>query len=91
MLLGKSAERSHCGDKGISWFRGQDSTFLRRKTYASQRAMYMGAGTCYVYITYGIHHCFNISSGEEGIAVLIRALCRLMEWIRWPGTGRLER
>lgn len=37
-------------------------------------AMYMGMGTCYVYIIYGTHHCFNISSSEEGAAVLIRAI-----------------
>jgi len=37
-------------------------------------AMFVGAGTAYVYKIYGMYHCFNISSKEEGSAVLIRAL-----------------
>ncbi|XP_058794838.1 uncharacterized protein LOC131666308 isoform X2 [Phymastichus coffea] len=36
--------------------------------------MYMPPGTIYVYFTYGMYHCFNISSQEKGSAVLIRAL-----------------
>lgn len=34
----------------------------------------MPAGTSYVYMTYGIYHCLNISAAEPGGAVLIRAL-----------------
>lgn len=36
--------------------------------------MYMPPGTCYVYFTYGMYYCFNISSKEPGAAVLLRAL-----------------
>lgn len=36
--------------------------------------MFMVEGTAYVYMTYGMYHCFNISSVEPGAAVLIRAL-----------------
>ncbi|XP_044737807.1 putative 3-methyladenine DNA glycosylase [Chrysoperla carnea] len=36
--------------------------------------MYMPAGTAYVYMTYGMYFCFNISSSESGAAVLLRAL-----------------
>lgn len=36
--------------------------------------MYMKPGTTYVYLTYGMYHCFNISSDGEGAAVLLRAV-----------------
>ena len=44
-------------------------------------AMYAGPGTLYVYISYGIHHCANIVTGQAGdpSAVLVRALA--------PSTG----
>ncbi|KAL1518062.1 hypothetical protein ABEB36_001743 [Hypothenemus hampei] len=44
-----------------------------RRTPGNQ-PMYMPAGTCYVYQTYGMYFCFNISSKEPGAAVLLRAL-----------------
>ncbi|KAK3930228.1 DNA-3-methyladenine glycosylase [Frankliniella fusca] len=36
--------------------------------------MFMKPGTTYVYLTYGMYHCFNISSRGPGAAVLIRAV-----------------
>lgn len=38
--------------------------------------MFGQAGTAYIYLIYGIHHCFNIVSGKTGTgeAILIRAL-----------------
>ncbi len=33
----------------------------------------MSPGTAYVYIIYGMHHCFNIGSMEDGGGVLVRA------------------
>lgn len=43
---------------------------------ARNEAMYARAGTCYVFFTYGVHHCVNIVCEREGhpAAVLIRAL-----------------
>ena len=39
-------------------------------------AMFAPRGTLYVYVSYGIHHCVNVVTGEEGdpAAVLVRAL-----------------
>ena len=38
--------------------------------------MYLGGGHAYVYLIYGVHHCFNVTAGRSGAgaAVLIRAL-----------------
>lgn len=34
----------------------------------------MQPGTTYVYMTYGMYHCFNISSSEPGGGALLRAI-----------------
>ncbi|XP_034942327.1 DNA-3-methyladenine glycosylase-like [Chelonus insularis] len=36
--------------------------------------MYMLPGTIYIYFTYGMYYCFNISSQGEGAAVLLRGV-----------------
>jgi DNA-3-methyladenine glycosylase len=47
-----------------------------RKKNTRNAAMFEGAGVSYVYLIYGMYHCFNIVSGDKGIgeAVLVRAL-----------------
>lgn len=35
--------------------------------------MFMDPGTAYVYVAYGVYHCFNISSEGDGAAVLLRS------------------
>jgi len=46
-------------------------SFVRRTE--RNAAMFMQPGTVYVYNIYGMYQCFNISSGGEGAAVLVRA------------------
>uniref|UniRef100_A0A6B0V795 DNA-3-methyladenine glycosylase n=1 Tax=Ixodes ricinus TaxID=34613 RepID=A0A6B0V795_IXORI len=48
------------------------SSFQGRRT-ESNEPLYMEPGTAYVYLTYGMYHCFNISSEGDGAAVLLRA------------------
>jgi DNA-3-methyladenine glycosylase len=47
-----------------------------RKKSSRNAAMFEGAGISYVYLIYGMYHCFNIVSGDKGVgeAVLVRAL-----------------
>lgn len=41
--------------------------------------MFETGGTCYVYFSYGMHHCMNITTREKGVgeAVLLRAVAPL--------------
>ena len=52
-------------DKASVSFRGQTE---------ANSPLFMKPGTAYVYMTYGMYYCMNISSKEDGGGVLIRAL-----------------
>lgn len=43
---------------------------------ARNESMFLGGGHAYVYLIYGMHHCFNVTTGRRGAgaAVLIRGL-----------------
>ncbi|XP_044574840.1 DNA-3-methyladenine glycosylase-like isoform X2 [Cotesia glomerata] len=50
------------------------SQTYQNKVTSRNLPMYMPPGTIYVYLTYGMYHCFNISSQGEGAAVLLRGI-----------------
>lgn len=47
------------------------SASYKGKVTDKNRAMFMDPGTAYVYMTYGLYHCFNISSEGESVFKLV--------------------
>ena len=68
MLVGKIVETE------IYHSKDDASHSYELKQTDRNRAMFMKAGTSYVYNCYGMYACFNVSSKDEGGGVLIRAL-----------------
>lgn len=68
LLVGKIVETEayHADDEA--------SHSYQMKQTDRNRAMFMKAGTAYVYNCYGMYACFNVSSQESGGGVLVRAL-----------------
>lgn len=74
---------------------GDPATHGHRRKTDRTAVMFGPAGYIYVYLIYGMHHCFNIVTGDDGelSAVLIRAVeyKTPLPWRDLECKGKIER
>lgn len=74
---------------------GDPATHGHRRKTDRTAVMFGPAGYIYVYLIYGMHHCFNIVTGENGelSAILIRAVEfeTALPWQTEETNGKIER
>lgn len=82
-LLGQLLVRNYRGKKLVgeiveveAYHQNDPSAHSYRGQTKRTEVLFGPAGFAYIYFTYGMHYCMNVSTGEagEGSAVLIRAL-----------------
>lgn len=97
-LLGRLLVRSHAGGRLQIGRIVETEAYLGPHDLAAHSArgrtsrtevLFGPAGRAYVYLVYGLHHCFNVGAGR-GAAVLVRALEPIHGiTVRTDGPGRL--
>ncbi|MEQ8210237.1 MAG: DNA-3-methyladenine glycosylase [Lacipirellulaceae bacterium] len=74
---------------------GDPATHGHRRKTKRTAVMFGPAGYIYVYLIYGMYHCFNIVTGDDGelSAVLIRAVefDTALPWHAQQSSGKIER
>jgi DNA-3-methyladenine glycosylase len=81
-LLGKLLRVGVCTGRIVeveAYTAADPASHSHRGPTARNSSMFGPAGTLYVYLSYGIHHCANVVTGAEGDgqAVLVRAVVPL--------------
>ncbi|CAN5543144.1 DNA-3-methyladenine glycosylase [soil metagenome] len=90
LLLGKVLRAGACTGRIVeveAYTALDPASHSRRGPTVRNASMFGPAGTLYVYLSYGIHHCANVVTGAEGDgqAVLVRAVLPL------TGVGEMRR